>query len=63
MAAVRVAPVTLLRGSLQVPSDKSLDFSELYDVRAFRVIVDDVKTCYAVLGIVHAARSATEGVQ
>ena len=33
--------------------NKSLDFSELHDVRAFRVIVDDVKTCYAVLGIVH----------
>jgi GTP pyrophosphokinase len=32
---------------------KSLDFSDLYDVRAFRVIVEDVKTCYAVLGIVH----------
>jgi GTP pyrophosphokinase len=32
---------------------KSLDFSELYDVRAFRVIVEDIKTCYAVLGIVH----------
>jgi GTP pyrophosphokinase len=32
---------------------KSLDFSERYDVRAFRVIVDDIKTCYAVLGIVH----------
>lgn len=32
---------------------KSLDFSELYDVRAFRVIVDDIKTCYAVLGLVH----------
>jgi GTP pyrophosphokinase len=32
---------------------KSLDFSELYDVRAFRVIVDDVKACYAVLGLVH----------
>jgi GTP pyrophosphokinase len=32
---------------------KSLDFSELYDVRAFRVIVDDVKDCYAVLGLVH----------
>jgi GTP pyrophosphokinase len=32
---------------------KSLDFSELYDVRAFRVIVNDVKTCYSVLGIVH----------
>jgi GTP pyrophosphokinase len=32
---------------------KSLDFSELYDVRAFRVIVDDIKTCYTVLGIIH----------
>ncbi|KIF82332.1 RelA/SpoT family protein [Noviherbaspirillum autotrophicum] len=32
---------------------KSLDFSELYDVRAFRVIVDDVKACYTVLGLVH----------
>ncbi|GAC1407500.1 MAG: bifunctional (p)ppGpp synthetase/guanosine-3',5'-bis(diphosphate) 3'-pyrophosphohydrolase [Burkholderiaceae bacterium] len=32
---------------------KSLDFSDLHDVRAFRVIVADVKTCYAVLGIVH----------
>jgi GTP pyrophosphokinase len=31
---------------------KDLDFSRLHDVRAFRVIVDDVKTCYAVLGIV-----------
>lgn len=32
---------------------KSIDFSELYDVRAFRVIVDDVKDCYTVLGIIH----------
>lgn len=32
---------------------KDLDFAELYDVRAFRVIVDDVKDCYTVLGIVH----------
>jgi GTP pyrophosphokinase len=32
---------------------KSLDFSELYDVRAFRVIVDDIKTCYEVLGLLH----------
>ena len=32
---------------------KSLDFANLYDVRAFRVLVQDVKTCYAVLGIVH----------
>ncbi len=32
---------------------KSLDFSEVYDVRAVRVIVDSEKDCYAVLGIVH----------
>lgn len=32
---------------------KSIDFSALYDVRAFRVIVEDVRDCYAVLGIVH----------
>jgi len=32
---------------------KELDFNELYDVRAFRVIVADVKTCYTVLGLVH----------
>ena len=32
---------------------KGLDFGGLYDVRAFRVITDDVKDCYTVLGIVH----------
>ena len=32
---------------------KDLDFSELYDVRAFRVIVADIKACYTVLGLVH----------
>lgn len=32
---------------------KSVNFDELYDVRAFRVIVDDIKDCYTVLGIVH----------
>jgi GTP pyrophosphokinase len=32
---------------------KDLDFSRLYDVRAFRVIVPDIKDCYTVLGIVH----------
>jgi GTP pyrophosphokinase len=32
---------------------KEIEFSDLYDVRAFRVIVDDVKDCYTVLGIVH----------
>jgi GTP pyrophosphokinase len=32
---------------------KHLDFSEVYDVRALRVIVDQVKDCYAALGVVH----------
>ena len=33
---------------------KEVDFSELYDVRAVRVLVPDVPTCYAALGVVHA---------
>lgn len=32
---------------------KHLDFSELYDIRAVRVLVNEVKDCYTVLGIVH----------
>src|SRR5574340_414584 len=32
---------------------KSLDFDEVYDVRALRVLVDEMKDCYAALGIVH----------
>jgi GTP pyrophosphokinase len=32
---------------------KSLDFSELYDVRALRVLVESVKDCYTALGVVH----------
>lgn len=32
---------------------KSLDFAELYDIHALRVMVKDVKDCYAALGIVH----------
>ena len=32
---------------------KSLSFEELNDVRALRVLVDDVKDCYAALGVVH----------
>ena len=33
---------------------KHLDFEELYDIRALRVLVDDVADCYAALGVVHA---------
>ncbi|MCE7528798.1 bifunctional (p)ppGpp synthetase/guanosine-3',5'-bis(diphosphate) 3'-pyrophosphohydrolase [Polynucleobacter sp. IMCC 29146] len=32
---------------------KSLDFANLYDVRAFRVVVHDIQECYSVLGLVH----------
>ncbi|MEM9532007.1 MAG: bifunctional (p)ppGpp synthetase/guanosine-3',5'-bis(diphosphate) 3'-pyrophosphohydrolase [Pseudomonadota bacterium] len=33
---------------------KGLAFAELHDVRAVRVLVDDVPQCYTALGIVHA---------
>lgn len=33
---------------------KAIDFEGLYDVRAVRVLVGDIKDCYAVLGIVHS---------
>ena len=32
---------------------KRLDFNELYDVRAVRILVDDIKDCYTVLGMIH----------
>ena len=32
---------------------KGLDFANVYDVRALRVIVPSVKECYAALGVVH----------
>ena len=35
-------------------SGKSVDFNELFDVRAARVLVDTVADCYAVLGLVHS---------
>jgi GTP diphosphokinase / guanosine-3',5'-bis(diphosphate) 3'-diphosphatase len=33
---------------------KSAEFAEIYDVYAIRLLVDEVKDCYAALGIVHA---------
>lgn len=32
---------------------KNMDFEALYDVRAVRVLVNDVKDCYAALGLTH----------
>ncbi|MBI2780377.1 MAG: bifunctional (p)ppGpp synthetase/guanosine-3',5'-bis(diphosphate) 3'-pyrophosphohydrolase [Chloroflexi bacterium] len=33
---------------------KSAEFAEIYDVYAIRLLVDEVRDCYAALGIVHA---------
>ena len=33
---------------------KSIDFSQVYDVRAVRILVPEVRDCYAALGIVHS---------
>jgi GTP pyrophosphokinase len=33
--------------------EKSLDFDQLFDVRAVRVVVEKVQDCYSALGIVH----------
>ncbi|MBN9287081.1 MAG: GTP diphosphokinase [Gammaproteobacteria bacterium 39-13] len=33
---------------------KNLDFSDIYDVRAVRILVPEVRDCYAALGIVHS---------
>ncbi|WMD18044.1 bifunctional (p)ppGpp synthetase/guanosine-3',5'-bis(diphosphate) 3'-pyrophosphohydrolase [Achromobacter seleniivolatilans] len=32
---------------------KRLDFAHMYDLRALRIIVDDVRACYTALGMVH----------
>lgn len=32
---------------------KDVDFKEIHDARAVRILVDDVKDCYAALGMVH----------
>lgn len=34
-------------------SRKQLDFSQIYDIRALRVLVPEVKDCYTALGIIH----------
>jgi GTP pyrophosphokinase len=33
---------------------KNLDYGQLYDIRAVRILTDSVAQCYAVLGIVHS---------
>jgi guanosine-3',5'-bis(diphosphate) 3'-pyrophosphohydrolase len=33
--------------------DKTLSFEETYDVYAFRIVVDEIDTCYRMLGVMH----------
>ncbi|MGQ7275586.1 GTP diphosphokinase [Marinobacter sp. V034] len=33
---------------------KGIDFSQVYDVRAFRILVPELRDCYSALGIVHS---------
>jgi RelA/SpoT family (p)ppGpp synthetase len=33
--------------------DKTLSFEETYDVYAFRIVVDEIDTCYRALGVMH----------
>lgn len=40
---------------------KQLDFEQVYDVRALRIIVGKVADCYAALGIIHQLWSPIEG--
>ncbi len=40
---------------------KSLDFDQVFDIRALRVIAADVKGCYAALGFVHSRFSPVAG--
>ena len=42
-----------LYGIYQKMLEKDISFSEVYDVYAFRIIVDDVDTCYRVVGTAH----------
>ncbi|MEO7885162.1 MAG: bifunctional (p)ppGpp synthetase/guanosine-3',5'-bis(diphosphate) 3'-pyrophosphohydrolase [Polaromonas sp.] len=40
---------------------KSLDFGQVFDIRALRVIAADVKGCYAALGFVHSRFTPVDG--
>ncbi|MDB5745072.1 MAG: (p)ppGpp synthetase SpoT/RelA [Polaromonas sp.] len=40
---------------------KSLDFDQVFDIRAMRVIAADVKGCYAALGFVHSRFAPIQG--
>ncbi len=40
---------------------KNVDFSDIYDLTAFRIIVPEVKDCYEALGVIHAEWTPVPG--
>jgi GTP pyrophosphokinase len=38
----------------QKMKDQNIDFTQVYDITAFRIIVNTIKECYDVLGIIHS---------
>ena len=38
----------------QKMKDQNIDFAQVYDITAFRIIVNTIKECYDVLGIIHS---------
>lgn len=40
---------------------RQLDYSELHDVIAFRIVVDNITECYKALGVIHAAFKPVPG--
>lgn len=42
-------------------TDQNLEFEDVYDLIAVRVIVETIKDCYAILGMVHAAWAPIPG--
>lgn len=41
--------------------DQNLTFDQLYDLTAFRVIVDNIQDCYGALGVIHSVFRAIPG--
>jgi GTP diphosphokinase / guanosine-3',5'-bis(diphosphate) 3'-diphosphatase len=42
-----------LYGIYQKMEEQNLDFEQVYDITAFRILVDTIKDCYQALGIIH----------
>ncbi|AMV72642.1 bifunctional (p)ppGpp synthetase/guanosine-3',5'-bis(diphosphate) 3'-pyrophosphohydrolase [Desulfuromonas carbonis] len=40
---------------------QGIDFEQVYDLVAFRILLDNIRDCYAVLGIIHAAWKPVPG--